>query len=359
MGAMRWEQDDASDGRTATALRRCAGRARAGAARARRAQAVGAPCVRRGARGPAAVALAAALVAGAGVACAPPRASPAGGSPALYVANSVDGTVARLDGGTGRPLGPPLPAGAAAVAARRAGPTAASSRCPRAPAAARPLTRLGRAGDGVGDAPRGAGPGRPARPASPATAGATPWWSTARRRRRPAARRRAARCRLTLVDVPAGAVAATAAGCGPHDLVTGLALDDGPGGPVAYLALWRLRPGAARRPRRGGRAAGAAGRVVAVDARTGAPVAVLPLDGVPVLLAARAGAGPARAAGCTPWSGSPARRTTRRRPPGARLARPAPRPPWRSRASGPSTSSPRASSWRPTATPPTPCTTTP
>ena len=67
--------------------------------------------VRRGARGPAAVALAAALVAGAGGACAPAAGSPAGGAPTLYVANSVDGTVARLDGDTGRPLGPPLAAG--------------------------------------------------------------------------------------------------------------------------------------------------------------------------------------------------------------------------------------------------------
>ena len=48
-------------------------------------------------------------------------------------------------------------------------------------------------------------------------------------------------CRLTLVDVPAGtiAVASRAAVCGPHDQLTGLALGDGPGGPVAYLALWR------------------------------------------------------------------------------------------------------------------------
>jgi hypothetical protein len=91
--------------------------------------------------------------------------------------------------------------------------------------------------------------------------------------------------RLTLVDVPAGAVAATAAVGGPHELVTGLALDDGPGGPVAYLALWRTR---AARPPAPGEAPGLdapAARVVAVDARTGAPVAVLPLAGVVVPLA--------------------------------------------------------------------------
>ena len=68
--------------------------------------------------------------------------------------------------------------------------------------------------------------------------------------------------------------------------MTGLALDDGPGGPVAYLALWRPRPaGAGGDPAAPGRRRRPRHRVVAVDARTGAPVAVLPLDGVPVLVA--------------------------------------------------------------------------
>ena len=51
------------------------------------------------------------LLAAALAACAPPSDRAAGPPPALYVANSVDGTVAQLDAGTGRPLGPPLPAG--------------------------------------------------------------------------------------------------------------------------------------------------------------------------------------------------------------------------------------------------------
>ena len=96
----------------------------------------------------------------------------------------------------------------------------------------------------------------------------------------------APRCRLTLVDVPAGTVAPAAVGCGPHDQVTGLALDGGPAGPVAYLALWHLRlPAPGGDPEAPERPAGPH-RVLAVRAQTGAPVAVLPLAGVPGLLAA-------------------------------------------------------------------------
>jgi hypothetical protein len=44
-------------------------------------------------------------------ACAPPGDRTAGRGPVLYVANGPDGTVTRLDGATGRVVGPPLPAG--------------------------------------------------------------------------------------------------------------------------------------------------------------------------------------------------------------------------------------------------------
>ena len=76
--------------------------------------------------------------------------------------------------------------------------------------------------------------------------------------------------------------------CGPRDQVTSLALDDGPAGPVAYLALWHRRPGTPPDPAD----AGGGGRVVAVDAQTGATVSTLRLDGVPVLVAL--GAAPGR-----------------------------------------------------------------
>ena len=56
---------------------------------------------------------------------------------------------------------------------------------------------------------------------------------------------RAPRCRLTLVDVPAGAVAATSIVCRPGERVDAVALAGGPAdgagggdpGPVAYLAI--------------------------------------------------------------------------------------------------------------------------
>ena len=191
--------------------------------------------------------------------------------------------MAQLDAGTGRPLGPPLPVGGRPWQLAR-GPAGSLLALSTGPTAARPLTRVGRAGAGWAPPVAWPGPAYEARlagdggryavvvdraPAGPPTGPATA----------PAC------CRLTLVDVPAGGVAAAAAVGGPHELVTGLALDDGPAGPVAYLALWRPGPGAPGAPGDPSGAAGAAGRVVAVDARTGAPVAVLPLGGKPVPLA--------------------------------------------------------------------------
>jgi DNA-binding beta-propeller fold protein YncE len=217
-------------------------------------------------------------VAAAAVACAPAAGRPAGGATTLYVAKSVDGTVAQLDAGTGQPLGPPLPAGPLPWQLAR-GPDGSLLALTSSPSAVWPLTHLGWAGEGWAARPVALlGPAREARlagdggryavvvdrePVAPATdpAAALPG------------------CRLTLIDVPAAAVAATAPVCGPHDLPTGLALGDGPAGPVAYLGVWQLRPAAEAG------AAGAAGRVVAVDARTGATVAALPLEGRPGLVA--------------------------------------------------------------------------
>ena len=81
--------------------------------------------------------------------------APPGPGPVLYVATSGDGTVARLDAGTGRPLGPPLPAGPLPWQLAR-GADGSLLALSASPAAARPLTHLGRAGDGVGGAARGA-----------------------------------------------------------------------------------------------------------------------------------------------------------------------------------------------------------
>ena len=242
----------------------------------------GAPGAGARSTGMPAVALAVALV-GALAGCAPPSDRAAGAPPVLYVATGRDGALSQLDSATGRPLGPPLAAGTAPgqVARGRDGSLLVLS---AARDAAQPLTRLAPTGDGYGWAARPVawpGPTYEARlagdggryavvadraPAGGLAAAAPPW-------------------RLTLVDVPAGAVVATSAVGGPHELVTGLALDDGPGGPVAYLALWRTRAMGASIPGASPGPVGHAARVVAVDARTGATVAVLPLAGVVVPLA--------------------------------------------------------------------------
>jgi hypothetical protein len=84
-----------------------------------------------------------------------------------------------------------------------------------------------------------------------------------------------AACRLALVDLRSGAVEAAHTVCGPGDLPTGLAMETTAAGPVAYFAMWsRASQGSAS-----SRAAGA--RIVAVQAKTGAMLATVPLAGLP------------------------------------------------------------------------------
>ena len=86
-----------------------------------------------------------------------------------------------------------------------------------------------------------------------------------------------------MFDVATGSVAATHAPCGPRELLLSLALGDGPGGPTAYLGIWRsaLRGAGAEVP--------AGRRLRALDLATGAVVGEVPLAGVPTqLVVARA-----------------------------------------------------------------------
>jgi DNA-binding beta-propeller fold protein YncE len=209
-------------------------------------------------------------------ACAPP-ATAAGRPPAgiVYVANGLEGTVTRLDGASGRRLGPPLPAGRAPwrIAAGPGGRLLVLASTGHSA-----LTHLapgGRPGEGWTTRPvplesgataallAGTGRGRAAlsyHVAAPAGSAAS--WS----------------CRLLLLDVADGAVEATLDPCRSGEVVAGLAFGDGPGGPTAYLSLWRAAV----------RDAGAApgdGRVRAVDLASGAAVAEAPLVGVPGPLA--------------------------------------------------------------------------
>ena len=196
----------------------------------------------------------------------------------LYVSNGRDGTVTRLDGASGAPVGPALPAGAApwqlavgtsgAVLVQSAAGGAGAGLTYVAPAApgwqARPLPL----GPGARDALL-AGGGRFAAVAYGAGGG-------------PVGAARWARCRVTLVDLERGRVAATRDVCAGRDSVVGLAAvgDDA----LVYLALWH-RP-AADEP-----CGGATGsRVAALRLDTGAAVTA-PLDGVPGALALAPGPG--------------------------------------------------------------------
>jgi DNA-binding beta-propeller fold protein YncE len=237
-------------------------------------------------------ALAAALVGGA-AGCAPPAPPSTGGATTvLYVTNSRDGTVSRIDGASGRVLGEPRPAGVGPrravagpggrllVMSVRLGPDGSLTHV--APAggrwAARPLPLERDPGRYVAEAFLTADGGQHA-------AVAYGLWP----RKRDAEAEGAggpegpSRCRLALVDLRKGEVTASHRLCSPQEVVVGLALDDDPPGPIAYLGLGQLLvpvgvPGAAEAPAGGPPAAN--DRVLALDATTGAVMAALPLDGV-------------------------------------------------------------------------------
>jgi hypothetical protein len=200
-------------------------------------------------------------------ACAPaaPGAEPPQAA-ILYVADERAGTLNRLDGAGGRPLEPPLPVGAAPAqvvvgagggALVRAGGPARAEVTYVAPLGdrlvARPVTlepgarAVLLAGDG-GDYAAVAY----ARPA----------------RDEPA-------CGLVLVDLRTGRAEAPHLACTPRELVAGVALERSSEGPIVYLALWRR----AAPPDRTFAPAGA--RLLRLTARSGAPLAEAPLDGLP------------------------------------------------------------------------------
>ena len=235
----------------------------------------------------AAPALRALLLVGAAL-CAIPGCVPQGGegraagAPALlYVANAGDATVTRLEPTGGRVVGRPLPAGPSPwqVAPGPRDAAGASSLLvlsdAKAPGGEVGVTRLHRSGGrwttqavavGAGSgvvwlAGDGGRYGAVAYHDAPADAGGA-----------------ARRCLLALVDHRSGAVVRRHSVCDEPELVAGLAIDDGPAGPVAYVALR-------------GPAPAVAGRIVAVDGQTGAVLATRLLPGEPrrLLLAAAPG----------------------------------------------------------------------
>lgn len=200
--------------------------------------------------------------------CGPPAAGTRAGAPVLYVANSRDGTLTRIDPADGRALGPPVPAGVA-PGPLAVGPAAAVlvQSVTAAPGVSLMHVVRGAAGwrgyplplePGAQDAVL-AGSGRhaavvyraPADPAAGSGGG----------------------CRVVRVDVAHGQVGPARDVCAGRTAVVGLAM--GADGAVVYLALWR-RPATAQ-PCDGPTGS----RVVALRLDTGHPVASAPLDGVP------------------------------------------------------------------------------
>jgi DNA-binding beta-propeller fold protein YncE len=219
-----------------------------------------------------------ALLAAVLAACAAPQQPVAGVPDALYVANGHDGTVSQLDSATGRPLGPPLPAGpspwriapgadgsllALSIAQPHGGHVTHVRRSGRGwearQVAVEYLTRDAFvAGDGgryVAIAYRASGAGAASSPAN---------------------------CRLALLDTVAGTVTRTYPVCAAHESLAGLAFENGPAGPVAYLGVHGWASPEAGGP--GGGPSGGPGRVIAIDAGSGAVQAVLFVAGAPTHL---------------------------------------------------------------------------
>jgi hypothetical protein len=214
------------------------------------------------------------------------------------VANSGDGTVARLDGAGGRVLDRALPAGPAPW---RIAPSPAGGLLVLSLDADHvgTLSQLippagGQGGWTVRQVPVGArtrlallagdGGTYAAVAYSAGTAEATPASAAVSTPGPPP-------CGLDLVDAQAGRVVRRHAVCVPGDeVVTGLALEGGPGGPLAYLAIagrsdWPDAAPATPAPGVGGLRGRS--RLVALAAESGATLAALPLEGTPaaVLLA--------------------------------------------------------------------------
>jgi DNA-binding beta-propeller fold protein YncE len=220
------------------------------------------------------------------MACTGARGGVSSATVPLYVVNAGDGTVSRLDGQSGRSLGPALSAHRAPgqIAAGRGGG----------------LLVGGASGEYGGEltflAPAAAGGGRedqwrtrplalgePAEGVTLAGDGydhaVVTYYPVAGEAGRP-------RCRLSLVDLRDGTAARPHTVCAADEQVGGLALASGPAGPIAYVALWRGVTSAS------GVWAIVRPRVVDLDAATGAVAAMQLLSGVPVHLSL--GAAPGR-----------------------------------------------------------------
>jgi hypothetical protein len=212
--------------------------------------------------------------------CAPPTGGHAGQGTLLYVTNGQEGTVTRLEGQTGRTIGRPLPAGEGPrwVVAGANGRLLVSA------------AGASRQGSLTYVAPSGgiwtARP-VPLEPGAQVTHLASDGEHTAAviygiMRHSPAGRPESAPCRLATIDLRSGAVLKVHPLCSVGETVSGLALEAGPGGALAYVAVWSEFPEAPGAS--GGPPAPSSlpsGRVLALHAEEGSARAAFPLEGIP------------------------------------------------------------------------------
>jgi hypothetical protein len=197
----------------------------------------------------------------------------------LYVAITADGTVARLDTTSGRPVGPALQIDGTGPRPTAVVPVAGGGLLAVSPSVVGGGVYLATGGSqwlrpiqlepGARVRLAAAGAGSDAVLAYHLAGG-----SEARQR-----------CRLALLDLATGSVSRTLRPCAEGEELTGLAVASGPHGPAAYLGLWRTSPAGST----GGGQAG--GSLIEVEPRTGARRTLLSTEGLPTLLAVAAAEG--------------------------------------------------------------------
>jgi hypothetical protein len=214
-------------------------------------------------------------------------AQPAPGSATLvplYVADARDGTLVRVDGTSGRVLGPPLPAGTVPVQVVP-GPSGGGTALVLSadPSSATGLTFVARTGT------RGHARPVPLPPGSRAMLLAGDGEDVAAVYTLRAAATDAGvagggavegapgpGCGLALIDLRRGEVDRMYPVCAPREVPTGLALERTSEGPMAYLAVWRPASRAVD-----GTFLPAGARLLRLAARTGVTLAQTPLGGLP------------------------------------------------------------------------------
>lgn len=213
------------------------------------------------------------------VACRPPPGRAAVTGPTLYLANGRESTIVPVDTAVGRASGPPMPGGPAPWQ-MAPGPDGSLLVLSIAPRDASQMTYISRTEAGWGARPVELEP--MARPAY--LAGEGRYSAVAYHLPDPIPGSPTPRCRLALVGLNAGEVEATQAACSVFESVFAVAVDTWPSGPVAYLGIWHW-------PHQGddGQWVVGRGRIVAVDARSGAIVAPAPLNGAPLSMSLTSG----------------------------------------------------------------------